>query len=145
MQPLSKDDSLWRILPGHPDGHEQGSHQGHLKVAVVFNQLDDGATQLDVTMMMTFSCRTYTMTSMSDGSSSTIMVEEWQPIFDRFDLESDGRMVSMINTIDTENTINAENTLDADLAPYHQDGKIPLDRFAAILEVILCVVESLAV
>ena len=44
--------------------------------------------------------RTYTMTSMSDGSSSTIMVEEWQPIFDRFDLESDGRMVSMINTID---------------------------------------------
>ena len=33
------------------------------------------------------------MTSMSDGSSSTIMVEEWQPIFDRFDLESDGKMV----------------------------------------------------
>ena len=49
-----------------------------------------------MTMMMTFSCRTYTMTSMSDGSSSTIMVEEWQPIFDRFDLESDGKMVSMI-------------------------------------------------
>ena len=40
--------------------------------------------------------RTYTMTSMSDGSSSTIMVEEWQPIFDRFDLESDGKMVSTI-------------------------------------------------
>ena len=36
------------------------------------------------------------MTSMSDGSSSTIMVEEWQPIFDRFDLESDGRMVGII-------------------------------------------------
>ena len=36
------------------------------------------------------------MTSMSDGSSSTIMVEEWQPIFDRFDLESDGKMVSTI-------------------------------------------------
>ena len=35
------------------------------------------------------------MTSMSDGSSSTIMVEEWQPIFDRFDLESDGRMVGI--------------------------------------------------
>ena len=51
--------------------------------------------------LMTLSLhRTYTMTSMSDGSSSTIMVEEWQPIFDRFDLESDGRMVSMINTID---------------------------------------------
>lgn len=50
--------------------------------------------------------RTYTMTSMSDGSSSTIMVDEWQPVFDRFDLESDGKM----------------------------DGKIPLDRFAAILE-----------
>ena len=54
-----------------------------------------------MTMVMVFSLqRTYTMTSMSDGSSSTIMVEEWQPIFDRFDLESDGRMVSMINTID---------------------------------------------
>ena len=73
------------------------------------------------------------------------MVEEWQPIFDRFDLESDGRMVSMINTIDTENTINAENTLDADLAPYPQDGKIPLDRFAAILEVIRFVVESFTI
>ena len=24
------------------------------------------------------------------------MVEEWQPIFDRFDLESDGRMVGII-------------------------------------------------
>ena len=31
----------------------------------------------------------------------------------------------------------------SDLSPYHQDGKIPLDRFAAILEVIRCVVESL--
>ena len=47
-------------------------------------------------IMMQFSCRTYTMTSMSDGSSSTIMVEEWQPIFDRFDLESNGRMVGII-------------------------------------------------
>ena len=33
------------------------------------------------------------MTSMAEGSTSTIMVEEWQPIFDRFDLESDGKMV----------------------------------------------------
>ena len=47
-------------------------------------------------IMMQLFCRTYTMTSMSDGSSSTIMVEEWQPIFDRFDLESDGRMVGII-------------------------------------------------
>lgn len=46
------------------------------------------------------------MTSMAEGSTSTIMVEEWQPIFDRFDLESDGKM----------------------------DGKIPLEKFAAILE-----------
>ena len=47
MQPLSKDDSLWRILPGHPDGDEQGSHQGHLKVALVLDQLDDGAIHFD--------------------------------------------------------------------------------------------------
>jgi len=50
--------------------------------------------------------RTYTLTSLSDGSSSTILVEEWRPVFDRLDLESDGKM----------------------------DGQIPLERFAAILE-----------
>ena len=33
----------------------------------------------------------------------------------------------------------------SDLSPFHQDGKIPLDRFAAILEVIRSVVESLTI
>jgi len=50
--------------------------------------------------------RTFTLNSVTDGSSSTIMVEEWKPIFDKFDLEADGR----------------------------QDGKIPLEKFAAILD-----------
>ena len=39
------------------------------------------------------------MTSMADGSSSTIMVDEWQPVFDRFDLESDGKMVLIYRLI----------------------------------------------
>eukprot|EP00092_Neocalanus_flemingeri_P058212 GFUD01069329.1.p1 GENE.GFUD01069329.1~~GFUD01069329.1.p1 ORF type:complete len:673 (+),score=125.66 GFUD01069329.1:195-2213(+) len=50
--------------------------------------------------------RTFTVNSIADGSNSTIVFEEWKPIFDKFDLEADGR----------------------------QDGKIPLDKFAAILD-----------
>merc|ERR1719334_1249126 len=44
--------------------------------------------------------------TVNDGSSSTILFEEWRPIFDKFDLEADGQ----------------------------QDGMIPLDKFAAILD-----------
>ena len=50
--------------------------------------------------------RTFTVNSLGDGSSSTIVLEEWKPIFDKFDLEADGK----------------------------QDGKIPLEKFAAILD-----------
>ncbi|XP_023326648.1 protein rhomboid [Eurytemora carolleeae] len=50
--------------------------------------------------------RTFTLGSMTDGSSSTIQIEEWRPIFDKFDLEADGR----------------------------HDGRIPVSRFQAILE-----------
>ncbi len=47
--------------------------------------------------------RTYTMTS---NASSSIPVEEWRPIFDKLDLESDGKA----------------------------DGQIPVDKFREILE-----------
>ena len=50
--------------------------------------------------------RTFTVNSIGDGSNSTIVLEEWKPIFDKFDLEADGK----------------------------QDGKIPLEKFAAILD-----------
>jgi len=50
--------------------------------------------------------RTFTVNSIGDGSNSTILVEEWKPIFDKFDLEADGK----------------------------QDGMIPLEKFAAILD-----------
>ena len=155
LQPLSEDDALGGFLlliPGHPDGYEQGSHQGDLKVLVIKNMMrlriimemmmmmmmvvmvvvteqlplpepvlksgafarariwlpHQHAEHSDLMLKMhlpydplhtcTFlnvvpGCRTYTMTSTSDGSSSTIMVDEWQPVFDRFDLESDGKMV----------------------------------------------------
>ena len=35
--------------------------------------------------------RTFTVNSLGDGSSSTIVLEEWKPIFDKFDLEADGK------------------------------------------------------
>ena len=52
LQPLSKDDALWGFLlliPGHPDGHEQGSHQGDLKVLVIMNMM---MMRMEVMMMM---------------------------------------------------------------------------------------------
>ena len=42
LQPLSEDDALGGFLlliSGHPDGHEQGSHQGDLKVLVIKNMM----------------------------------------------------------------------------------------------------------
>ena len=41
-----------------------------------------------------------------DGSNSTILLEDWRPIFDKFDREIDGK----------------------------QDGKIPLGKFIEILD-----------
>ena len=48
---------------------------------------------------------TLTLNSM-DGSNSTILLEDWRPIFDKFDREIDGK----------------------------QDGKIPLGKFIEILD-----------
>merc|ERR1711874_612836 len=48
---------------------------------------------------------TLTLNSM-DGSNSTILLEDWRPIFDKFDREVDGK----------------------------QDGKIPLEKFVEILD-----------
>ena len=42
LQPLSEDDAFGGFLlliSGHPDGHEQGSHQGDLKVLVIKNMM----------------------------------------------------------------------------------------------------------
>ena len=42
LQPLSEDDAFGGFLlliPGQPDGHEQGSHQGDLKVLVIKNMM----------------------------------------------------------------------------------------------------------
>ena len=51
-----------------------------------------------------YRCNGYSYSS--DGSNSTIFVDEWKPIFDKFDLEADGK----------------------------PDGKIPVSRFRAILD-----------
>jgi len=50
--------------------------------------------------------RQFTLGSITDGSNSTIQIEEWKPIFDILDLEADGR----------------------------SDGKIPVEKFYEILE-----------
>ena len=42
------------------------------------------------------------LTIASDGSSSTILLEDWRPIFDKFDREVDGKQVSRVS-LDTFN------------------------------------------
>ena len=86
-EPVLKSGAFARARIWLPHQHAEHSDL-MLKMHLPYDQLHT-CTFLNVVP----GCRTYTMTSMSDGSSSTIMVDEWQPVFDRFDLESDGKMV----------------------------------------------------
>ena len=50
FQPMSKDDTFWGVvilISGHPAGHEQSSHQSHLKVDFVLDEDDGDAMGLD--------------------------------------------------------------------------------------------------
>ena len=67
---------------------------------------------------------TLTLNSV-DGSNSTILLEDWRPIFDKFDREIDGKQVGSRYAIDVD--MNNEHD-------DRQDGKIPLEKFIEILE-----------
>ena len=68
---------------------------------------------------------TLTLNSV-DGSNSTILLEDWRPIFDKFDREIDGKQVGSRYAIDVNIMNNAHDD--------RQDGKIPLEKFIEILE-----------
>ena len=70
------------------------------------------------------------MTSMAEGSTSTIMVEEWQPIFDRFDLESDGKMVRSKEKSDVSIHVTGWQNTTGEVC-CHPGGRPCLERICA--------------
>ena len=66
---------------------------------------------------------TLTLNSV-DGSNSTILLEDWRPIFDKFDREIDGKQVGSRYAVNIMNNAHDDR----------QDGKIPLEKFIEILE-----------